>query len=90
MRLVLLQSGVVKPDEVNESLKNAEQVVYIKAEQGYEESSIDLIACDADGNILNRGCLLTLNTCGNLTLYPDFNDKLGFELDSNCRIQVDN
>lgn len=61
--------------------------VCLRLVEGYE--GIILIACDEDGGERNLGNLLKISKNGKIYLCQKVNKNLGFQLDSNGRIEVE-
>lgn len=73
--------------KIFEAKEKVKQQVYLRLVEGYE--GIILIACDEDGGERNLGNLLKISKNGKIYLCQKVNKNLGFQLDSNGRIEVE-
>ena len=62
--------------------------VFFRLEQCYD--TVQLIACDNEGNILPNSSILSIQKDGSIRTFDSVNNKLGLKLDCDGRIIIDN
>ena len=73
--------------KVFDSSKNNEEV-FFKLEECHD--TVELVACDREGNTLPDSDILSIQTDGTLRIFPYVNPTLGLKLDDDGRIIIDN
>lgn len=65
-----------------------EPEILFKLEECFD--TVQLVACDCEGNKLPDGNILSIQKDGTLRIFPDVNNDFGLKLDDDGRIIIDN
>ena len=53
-----------------------------------DDDDIDLVACDANGEAVHNGLILSIKPSGDIVLWPHVPNTLGLSLDSSSRVNI--
>ena len=65
-----------------------EHDVFFRLEQCY--GTVQLIACDSEGNMLPDSSILSIQTDGSIRTYDSVSNNLGLKLDCDGRVIINN